>query len=57
MSEVVSGSNLTTIVLNEEEVAALSEIVAEAIGRTNKYDVLWGLQQAIEKEDTNGSAD
>jgi hypothetical protein len=51
MSEVVSGSNLTTIVLNEDEVAALSEIVAEAIGRTNKYDVLWELQQAIEKEE------
>lgn len=50
MSEVVSGRNLTTIVLDEEELEALATIVSEAIASTNKYDVLWELNEAICKK-------
>ena len=47
MAIVASGKELTTIVLNEEELEALATIVSEAIARTNEYDVLWELSEAI----------
>jgi len=45
MAEVTSGENLTTIVLNEDEVKALSTLLANA--NQTDYDANFDLSEAL----------